>query len=294
MGYVLGIDLGTSSLKGIVMNKAGNLIAEASTDYAIDSPAPGFSEQHPEYWVIGLEKVMTKLGFAVADFGAELEAISFSGQMHSLVMLGAEEKVVHPAILWNDVRTTKQCTEIMEEYGDEIINITKNIVLEGFTLPKILWLKQNKPEVWAKVRKIMLPKDYLAFVLTGNMSCEYSDAAGTSLFDIEKQKWSTAICDKFEIDNKILPTVVSSLEQVGVVKEEYANRFGLKQAVKVFAGGADNACAALGAGIVNEDYALVSLGTSGVFSAFERDIVNYQGKLHFFNHIVSEVYYSMG
>lgn len=294
MGYVLGIDLGTSSLKGLIMNKAGQLVAEASAEYRIDSPAPGFSEQHPEYWVIAFEEVITKLSFDVADFSAKLEAISFSGQMHSLVTLGENNEVVYPAILWNDVRTTKQCAEIMEQLGDQLKEITKNIVLEGFTLPKILWLQQNKPEIWAKVRKIMLPKDYLAFVLTGNMACEYSDAAGTSLFDIEKHEWSTAICDKFEIDKDILPSVVASLAQVGVVNEVYANRFGLKQDVKVFAGGADNACAALGAGIVNEDYALVSLGTSGVFSSFEPEIVNYQGKLHFFNHVIPDVYYSMG
>ncbi|MBC2020930.1 xylulokinase [Listeria booriae] len=294
MSYVLGIDLGTSSLKGILMNKAGQVIAEASAEYDIDSPAPGFSEQHPEYWVVACEEVLTRLSIEVADFGAELEAISFSGQMHSLVTLGDEDTLAYPAILWNDVRTTKQCQQIMDTFGETIIEITKNIVLEGFTLPKILWLQQNKPEVWAKVRKIMLPKDYLAFILTGNMHCEYSDAAGTSLFDIEKREWSAAICEKFAIDMSILPPVVSSVEQVGVVNASYAKRFGLQREVKVFAGGADNACAALGAGVVNEDYALVSLGTSGVFSSFEAEISNYKGKLHFFNHVIPNANYSMG
>lgn len=294
MGYVLGIDLGTSSLKGIVMNKAGQLITESSAEYRIDSPAPGFSEQHPEYWVIALEEVLTALTLEVVDFSAELEAISFSGQMHSLVTLGKKDEVVYPAILWNDVRTTEQCTEIMEQFGSQILEITKNIVLEGFTLPKILWLQQNKPEVWAKVSKIMLPKDYLGFILTGNIHSEYSDAAGTSLFDIEKQAWSTEICEKFHINKDILPDVVPSLAQIGVVNDYYANHFGLKKEVKVFAGGADNACAALGAGIVNEDYALVSLGTSGVFSSFETAISAYQGKLHFFNHVIPDVFYSMG
>ncbi|MBC1371398.1 xylulokinase [Listeria booriae] len=294
MSYVLGIDLGTSSLKGILMNKAGQVIAEASAEYDIDSPAPGFSEQHPEYWVVACEEVLTRLSIEVADFGAELEVISFSGQMHSLVTLGDEDTLAYPAILWNDVRTTTQCQEIMDTFGETIIEITKNIVLEGFTLPKILWLQQNKPEVWAKVRKIMLPKDYLAFILTGNMHCEYSDAAGTSLFDIEKREWSAAICEKFAIDMSILPPVVSSVEQVGVVNASYAKRFGLQREVKVFAGGADNACAALGAGVVNEDYALVSLGTSGVFSSFEAEISNYKGKLHFFNHVIPNTNYSMG
>ncbi|MBC1226865.1 xylulokinase [Listeria booriae] len=294
MSYVLGIDLGTSSLKGILMNKAGQVIAEASAEYDIDSPATGFSEQHPEYWVVACEEVLTRLSIEVADFGAELEAISFSGQMHSLVTLGDEDTLAYPAILWNDVRTTKQCQQIMDTFGETIIEITKNIVLEGFTLPKILWLQQNKPEVWAKVRKIMLPKDYLTFILTGNMHCEYSDAAGTSLFDIEKREWSAAICEKFAIDMSILPPVVSSVEQVGVVNASYAKRFGLQREVKVFAGGADNACAALGAGVVNEVYALVSLGTSGVFSSFEAEISNYKGKLHFFNHVIPNANYSMG
>ncbi|RDX00850.1 xylulokinase [Listeria kieliensis] len=294
MGYVLGIDLGTSSLKGIVMNKLGDVVAEASSAYEIDSRAPGFSEQHPEDWKKACEEVLAQLSVEVPNFGTELEAISFSGQMHSLVVLDEAFNPVYPAILWNDVRTTKQCQEITERFGEQILEITKNRVLEGFTLPKILWLQENEAETWNKVRHIMLPKDYLAFVLTGELHTEYSDAAGTLLFDVEKAEWSEAILNEFGIDQNFLPPVGSSLEQVGIVKKSYRARFGLKQAVKVYAGGADNACAAFGAGLVNDEEALVSLGTSGVFSSFEQGLSNYQGKLHFFNHVLPGANYSMG
>ncbi|MGJ8729246.1 xylulokinase [Listeria aquatica] len=294
MGYVLGIDLGTSSLKGIVMNQQGGVVAEASSAYEIDSRAPGFSEQHPEYWKDACEEVLTRLSREVPSFGAELEAISFSGQMHSLVVLDEAFRPVYPAILWNDVRTTRQCQEITERFGKQILEITKNRVLEGFTLPKILWLQENEAEIWNKVRHIMLPKDYLAFVLTGELHTDFSDAAGTLLFDVRKADWSDEICHEFGIDWALLPPACSSLEQVGVLKESYRERFGLKQAVRVFAGGADNACAAFGAGLVNDEEALVSLGTSGVFSSFEQGLSNYQGKLHFFNHVLPGVNYSMG
>lgn len=276
------------------MNQQGGVVAEASSAYEIDSRAPGFSEQHPEYWKDACEEVLTRLSREVPSFGAELEAISFSGQMHSLVVLDEAFRPVYPAILWNDVRTTRQCQEITERFGKQILEITKNRVLEGFTLPKILWLQENEADIWNKVRHIMLPKDYLAFVLTGELHTDFSDAAGTLLFDVRKADWSDEICDEFGIDQGLLPPISSSFGQVGTVKESYRILFDFKHAVKVYAGGADNACAAFGAGLVNEEDALVSMGTSGVFSSFEQGISNYQGKLHFFNHVLPEVNYSMG
>lgn len=294
MGYVLGIDLGTSSLKGILMDKAGKVICEKSSEYGIDTPKPGFSEQRPEYWIVACEEVLTGLSIEVKDFGEKLEGISFSGQMHSLVVLDDENKPVYPAILWNDVRTTAQCQEIMDKMGAELLEITKNIALEGFTLPKILWLQENEPEVWGKVAKLMLPKDYLGLWFTGNIRSEYSDAAGTLLLDVEKRAWSEEIAKAFDISMKVLPELIPSMGEVGRVKEGIKERYNLSNDVKVFAGGADNAAAALGAGMVSEDVALVSLGTSGVFSAYEPTIKDYKGKLHFFNHVIPDVYYSMG
>ncbi|MFV0561176.1 MAG: FGGY family carbohydrate kinase, partial [Enterococcus sp.] len=177
MSYVLGLDLGTSSLKGILMDKQGNVICEKSSEYGLDSPKLGYSEQRPEYWVVACEDVLTKLSVEVKDFGEELEGISFSGQMHSLVVLDKRNTPLYPAILWNDVRTTKQCEEITSTLGDKLLSITKNRVLEGFTLPKILWLQQNEPAIWENVATIMMPKDYLNYWFTGNLYTEYSDAA---------------------------------------------------------------------------------------------------------------------
>ncbi|MCI3860390.1 xylulokinase [Lactococcus garvieae] len=294
MVYVLGVDLGTSSLKGILMDERGKLIATKSAEYKLDTPQSGYSEQHPEYWIKALDTVLVGLSDEITDFGQELVALSFSGQMHSLVALDKDEKPVYPAILWNDVRTSKQCQEITEKLGNRLLEITKNIALEGFTLPKILWLQENEPEVWARVAKIMLPKDYLSLWLTGNTYTEYSDAAGTLLLDVEKREWSKEIAQIFGIDLLILPELIESTGQTGKIKPEIVQRYKINENVKVFAGGADNAAAALGAGLINGEIGLISMGTSGVVSAFEPRILNYKGKLHFFNHAVAGAYYSMG
>ncbi|GAB2025797.1 xylulokinase [Lactovum odontotermitis] len=294
MTYVLGIDLGTSSLKGILTNEQGQVVAVQSSEYGIDRPKQGYSEQRPEYWTAALKSVLSALSVEVADFGQALAGISFSGQMHSLVVLDENDVPVYPAILWNDVRTSRQCQEISQKLGARLLEITKNIALEGFTLPKILWLQENEPEIWSRVRKIMLPKDYLGLWLTGNTHTDYSDAAGTLLLDIEKGSWSEEIAGTFNIDMSILPELVESTAQIGTVKEEIKKRFNITAEVKVFAGGADNAAAALGTGLINEEVGLISMGTSGVVSAFEPEVADYQGKLHFFNHTVPAAYYSMG
>lgn len=294
MGYVLGIDLGTSSLKGILVDETGSLVSEKSHEYQIDVPTSGFSQQNPKDWLNACEKVLVELFEEVKDFGEQLAGISFSGQMHTLVVLDEDGQPVYPAILWNDVRTSAQCQKIKEEFGAELLRITKNIPLEGFTLPKILWLQENEPEIWEQVHTLMMPKDYLRYWLTGRIHMEYSDAAGTLLLDVEKQQWSDSILTKFHLSKKQLPELVSSFSKVGVMREELRSKLGLEKEVKVFAGGADNACAALGAGLIDETIGLVSIGTSGVFSSFEPKVTSYQGKLHFFNHVIPDNYYSMG
>lgn len=294
MSYVLGIDLGTSSLKGILMTDGGEVILTRSSKYPIDKPKPGFSEQKPEYWIRAIESVLYEISSEIKDFGENLIGISFSGQMHTLVALDKNNVPVYPAILWNDVRTEKQCKKISEKLGSHLLDITKNIALEGFTLPKILWLKENEPQKWSTVKKIMLPKDYLGFWLTGNIHTDYSDASGTLLLDIEKHEWSREIASIFDIDLNILPDLVESADQIGELKKELKERFSITTDVKVFAGGADNAVAAIGVGLLNEDIGLISMGTSGVVSAFEPKIVDYKGKLHFFNHTIPGKYYSMG
>ena len=287
--YVLGLDLGTSSLKALLMNKEGEVVETSSSEYPLITPKPSYSEQDPKEWLLAAKKVMEELKAKVSDFEESLEGISFSGQMHSLVLLDEKDEPLRNAILWNDTRTTKECRKIMKECS-EIVDITKNIALEGFTLPKILWVMENEPEIWAKTKHFLLPKDYLAFYLTGQKSMDYSDAAGTLMLDIEKKDWSLKIAEIFEIPSEICPKLLPSTGFVGNLKKE----FGFKKEVKVFAGGADNACAAVGAGLVKNGIAMASIGTSGVFATYEDKIQNYEGKLHFFNHAAEESHYSMG
>lgn len=295
MPYVLGIDLGTSSLKGLLVDQEGSVVAQASSDYGLIHLQPGFSEQQPEDWITACHHVLEELVATVPDVASELEGISFSGQMHSLVLLDEDGEVLRPAILWNDTRTTAQCRTIEEKLGDKLLSITRNLALEGFTLPKIIWVQENEPEIWARVRKLMLPKDYLGFYLTGEYHTDYSDAAGTLLLDIADADWSAEIAETFGIPLDYLPKVVAASESIGTVREELKERFGFEREIKVFAGGADNACAAVGAGILSGEVGMASIGTSGVFLSYEgRETPDYQGKLHFFNHAIDENYYSMG
>lgn len=295
MAYVLGLDLGTSALKGLLLNEAGHVIYRASAEYPLIHLQSGYSEQEPSEWLKACEKVLDTLNEEVADFSEQLVGISFSGQMHSLVVLDEKQTVLRPAILWNDVRTTKQCQKITATLGEKLIQVTKNKALEGFTLPKILWLQENEPETWQKVRHLLLPKDYLGFWLTGTQHMDYSDAAGTLLLDVEKKEWSQTILEAFAIPSAYLPTLIDSQGQTGTLKANFIEKYGFKQTVKVFAGGADNACGALGAGILNTETGMASIGTSGVFLSFEdQALPNYAGHLHLFNHSLPNTHYSMG
>jgi xylulokinase len=295
MSYVLGLDLGTSGLKGILVNKEGHIVDEASSEYPLLTPARGHSEQDPKEWLRAAKEVMKAIFQSTADAKEKLEGISFSGQMHSLVLLNEEDEVLRPAILWNDVRTTKQCEQISEKLGKTLIDITKNKALEGFTLPKLLWVKENEPKVWEQVSQFLLPKDYLGFCLTGNKQMEYSDAAGTLLLDVESREWSQEILSTFNIDSSITPKLVQSHDKIGVVSATLAEELGLAHEVPVFSGGADNPCAAVGAGIVRADQGMASIGTSGVFLSYEETgDKEYNGHLHYFNHVIPNGFYTMG
>lgn len=293
--YVIGLDLGTSSLKGLVVDRKGNVVSESSFSYPVILPDIGHSEQNPRDWIVAAEEVVSDLCKKVNDLRENLTGISFSGQMHSLVLLDNENNVVRNAILWNDTRTTLQCEKLMMYYGEELLYITKNKALEGFTLPKILWVQENEPDLWSKVRHILLPKDYLRFKLTGKFATDYSDATGTLLFDMESNNWSTNITNKYNIPLKYLPEIVESHYLVGNLVESFKQKFGFVRDVKVFAGGADNACAALGSGILDDKTGLCSVGTSGVVLGLESERIKLaDGKLHHFYHSIPKTVYSMG
>ncbi len=296
MKYVIGVDLGTSAVKTLLVNQEGAVVDEVSKSYPLIQEISGYSEQEPEEWV---EKTTEAIAELVRNFRgqvSDIEGISFSGQMHGLVVLDKNRNVLRNAILWNDTRTTEQCRQIYDIVGKEkLLGITKNVALEGFTLPKILWVKQYEPEIFEKIDVILLPKDYLRYRMTGQIHMDYSDAAGTLLLDISKKEWSSELCRLLEIDPAILPPLVESGDFVGNITKEFAEKTGLSVGTKVFAGGADNACGAIGAGILSSGKTLASIGTSGVVLSYEetkdRD---FQGKVHYFNHGKENAYYTMG
>jgi xylulokinase len=296
MKYVIGVDLGTSAVKILLVNQNGEVCQEVSKSYPLIIEKSGYSEQNPEEWV---EKTREGLAELVQGFQGDvkdIEGISFSGQMHGLVLLGQGDEVIRNAILWNDTRTTSQCQEIYDVVGkQQLLEVTKNPALEGFTLPKILWVKENEPQNFERAKVFMLPKDYLRYRMTGKIHSEYSDAAGTLLLNIGERKWSEEILGLFGISTDFCPPLVESHACVGTITPEFSQKTGLSEDLKVFAGGADNACGAIGSGILSEGKTLCSIGTSGVVLSYEeKNDLNFEGKVHYFNHGEENAYYTMG
>lgn len=296
MKYVIGIDLGTSAVKVLLINQKGEVCIELSKPYPLLQEKSGYSEQDPVQWV---EKTTEALAELVNQFDGnvqEIEGISFSGQMHGLVLLDENNQVLRHAILWNDTRTTKQCQDIYDVIGRErLLAITKNPALEGFTLPKLLWVKENESDIFAKAKVFLLPKDYLRYRMTGQLHSEYSDAAGTLLLNVAEKSWSQELCELLGIDSSLCPPLVESHDCVGTITAQYAEKTGLSPLTKVFAGGADNACGAIGSGILSEGKTLCSIGTSGVILSYEESKErDFQGKVHYFNHGKENAYYTMG
>ncbi|MGK3723212.1 xylulokinase [Priestia megaterium] len=296
MKYVIGIDLGTSAVKTVLVNIKGELCAEASKNYPLLHEKTGYSEQDPEEWVEQTASALSELISKSNVRSEDIEGISYSGQMHGLVMLDKNYNLLRHAILWNDTRTTEQCHQLYEVIGEKrLLEITKNQALEGFTLPKLLWVKENEPEIFEQAAVFMLPKDYLRFKMTGFIHSEYSDAAGTLLLNISEKKWSDELCQLVGIDISICPPLVESSDCVGTVNEEFSQKTGLTPSTKVFAGGADNACGAIGAGILSSGETLCSIGTSGVVLSYEeRNDRDFEGKVHYFNHGKENAFYTMG
>lgn len=295
MSCVIGIDLGTSAVKALLVDRSGDVLAEVSRSYPIFHEHSGWSEQRPDDWVAGTLEALREL-VETANISADsIEGISFSGQMHGLVLLDGAGNPVRNAILWNDTRTTVECREIEQKLGDKLLEITRNPALEGFTLPKLLWVRKHEPSVFAQASLFLLPKDYVRYRLTGALHMDFSDAAGTLLLDVASKTWSEDILAAMELSAAICPPLVASHAGVGTLLPEQAERTGLSPATRVFAGGADNACGAIGAGILQEGLTMCSIGTSGVILTYEQDSgSDYAGKVHFFNHGKEEAYYAMG
>ena len=283
MNTYIGIDLGTSGAKFLLVAADGTILAENTQTYPVSYPQSGWSEQNPEDWFAATLRGLKEL---LAEQDKSLvKGISFGGQMHGLVALDREDNVIRPAILWNDGRTEEETRYLNEAVGkDKLSAWTGNIAFAGFTAPKLLWLKKHEPENFARIAKIMLPKDYLAYKLSGAFSTELSDASGMLLLDVKNRRWSPEMCEICGISEQMLPKPHESYEVVGTLKAEIAEQLGLKD-VKVIAGAGDNAAAAVGTGVVGEGGCNISLGTSGTLfvssEAYKEDKIN---ALHSFCH----------
>lgn len=282
--YYIGVDLGTSAVKLLLMDEAGKIMNVVSKEYPLYFPNPGWSEQHPEDWY---EKSVEGIKELVSGFDtSKVAGISFGGQMHGLVILDENDEVIRPAILWNDGRTIEENDYLNNVIGkDKLSAYTANISFTGFTASKILWVKNREPENFARIKKIMLPKDYLAYRLTGVHCTDYSDASGMLLLDVRNKRWSREMIDICGIKEEMLPKLFESYEKVGTLKPEVADMLGLSDKVIVAAGAGDNAAAAVGTGTVGDGSCNISLGTSGtIFISSDKFGVDEHNALHSFDH----------
>lgn len=291
--YYIGVDLGTSAVKLLLMDGNGTIKNIVSKEYPLSFPKPGWSEQNPEDWET---QVMAGIKELIAGVdGNEVAGISFGGQMHGLVILDKDDNVIRPAILWNDGRTNKEVDYLNNVIGkDKLSEYTANIAFAGFTAPKILWVKENEPENFAKIAKIMLPKDYIAYKLSGVHCTDVSDASGMLLFDVKNRTWSKEMCDICSVKEEQLAKIYESYEAVGNILPAVAEELGISKDCKIVAGAGDNAAAAVGTGTVGEGACNISLGTSGtIFISSNNFGVDSQNALHSFDH-ADGTYHLMG
>jgi xylulokinase len=296
MKYFLGIDTSTTSSKALLIDERGMVIAIESLPHTLQTPKPLWSEQNPSEWweaVAGsIKSVLQKTNVA----GEEVAAVGLTGQMHGLVLLDEAGKVLRPAILWNDQRTQSQCDEIHQRIGKEkFIHITGNIALTGFTAPKILWVKENEPDVFAKAKHVLLPKDYIRYKLTGGYAMDKADGAGTVLFDLKSRDWSDEVLSALDIPRAWMPKTFEGTEFTGHINSEAAALTGLKIGTPVAAGGGDQAAQAVGVGAVEPGIVGLTVGTSGViFATTPSALIEPEGRLHAFCHAVPGMWHFMG
>lgn len=284
MNYYIGVDLGTSSCKMILCNEENKIINTITKNYPVCYPKPGWSEQNPEDWWIAFKEGVRELLINVDS--NMVKSIAVAGQMHSLVILDENDKVIRPAILWNDGRTFKETEYLNTVIGkDYLSKLTANIAFAGFTAPKLLWLKNNELENFNKIKKIMLPKDYLNYCLTGVHSCDYSDASGMLILDVKNKTWSKEMIEICNIKEEYLPKLFESYETIGKLLPNVAEQLGLSEDVLVAAGAGDNAGAAIGTNTIGNGKCNISLGTSGTIFISSKDFrVDEYNALHAFAH----------
>jgi xylulokinase len=297
MSHFLGIDIGTSGTKSLVINSAGKILASASAGYPLSTPKPLWSEQNPEDWWQATIKTVREVVKKAKLKPADVKAIGLSGQMHGSVFLDKQHRVIRPALLWNDQRTAAECEEIERRAGGRksLIKMVANPALTGFTAPKILWLRNNEPKNFAKLAKVLLPKDYVRFQLTGEFATEVSDASGMLLLDVAKRSWSKKLLEKLDLDIGLLAKCYESEQVTGKLTSAVAKQLGLTTDCVVVGGAGDCAAGAVGNGIVSRGVLSTSIGTSGVVFAHSDEMqFDAEGRLHTFCHAVHGKWHMMG
>ncbi len=295
MPYLLGLDIGTSGAKALLCDERGTVLATAVAEYPLSTPRPLWSEQDPADWWRGAREAIQNVLKTAGVHTAQVSGLGLTGQMHGAVFLDASDAVIRPALLWNDQRTAAECAEITERVGaEQLIAIAGNPALTGFQAPKILWLRNHEPDNYARLARVLLPKDYIRLKLTGIAAADASDAAGTLLLDLRTRDWSAEILRALDIPRDWLPRVVEGPDVTGGLLHEVAAELGLPGELPVVAGGGDNAAAAVGTGIVRSGVISSSIGTSGVLFAHADTVaLDPQGRLHTFCHAVPGKYHLM-
>ena len=293
---LIGIDVGTTGAKAVLMDAAGAIRASATEEYPLLTPKPAWAEQNPDAWWAATCRALRRLLSESRTRPGDIVGVGLTGQMHGSVFLDADNRVVCPAILWCDQRTGAECREITRRAGERRVRaITCNPVLTGFQAPKILWLMRNRPAAWRRVRKVLLPKDYVRFRLTGAFATDVSDASGTSLLDVRRRRWSPEMLAALKLPPSFLPDVFESAETAGSVSREGMKATGLAEGTPLAAGAGDQAAGGVGAGIVEPGLLSLSLGTSGVaFAHADRPLLDPGGRLHTFCHAVPGAWHLMG
>ncbi|WP_035102365.1 xylulokinase [Aneurinibacillus terranovensis] len=297
---LIGIDVGTEGVKTVALDQKGELIGSAQVSYTFEVPQPGWTEQDPEVW---WEAVKKSFGL-LAEKGIDLQrviSIGVTGQMHSAVLLSESGEVVRKAILWNDQRTNEECEEIKERIGmDDLMSITCNTVMPGFTAPKLLWIRKHEPEIYARIAHVLMPKDYIRYRLTDVLAADVTDASGTALFDVEERCWANPIIGRLGLPPAWFPPVYESSQIVSAISKEAAEESGIPEGVPVVAGAGDNAAAAVGNGIYRAGQGMISVGTSGVAFVPLKKLPSVQDRkqgnptVHLFCHAIPNTWHAMG
>ena len=291
----LGLDVGTGGSRAVVIDNNGNVVASAMSEHApFASPRIGWAEQDPNDWWQACKEVIH--GVLQTVKAEEITALSFSGQMHGSVLLDKDDKPLRPALLWCDQRTEKQCSEITDKIGKKrLIELVCNPAVTGFTLPKLLWVRENEPEVWTRVATVLLPKDYIRLKISGDKASDVADSSGTLLFGVQNRKWSDEMLETLEIDKSLMPKVYESTAVTGTVSQFAAEETGLKAGTIIVAGAGDNAAGAIGMGVTHPGTMSATIGTSGVvFGVTDRAKLDLQGRIHTLCHAIPNRWHNTG